>query len=42
MDKLKTYESHLSKDEGLISKYKMQRIERKHLTLRTRVKKTFI
>lgn len=38
-DKLKTYERHLSKDERIVSKYKMQKIERKHLTLRTRIKR---
>jgi insertion element IS1 protein InsB len=38
-DKLKTYERHLSKEERTISKYKMQKIERKHLTLRTRIKR---
>lgn len=38
-DKLKTYERHLTKNERLVSKYKMQKIERKHLTLRTRIKR---
>ena len=38
-DKLKTYERHLSKEERIINKYKMQKIERKHLTLRTRIKR---
>ena len=38
-DKLKTYGRHLKDDERIISKYKMQRIERKHLTLRTRIKR---
>ena len=38
-DKLKTYERHLSKEERIISKYKMQKIERKHLTLRTKIKR---
>ncbi len=38
-DNLKTYRSHLSKDERQVSKYKMQKIERKHLTLRTRIKR---
>jgi insertion element IS1 protein InsB len=38
-DKLKTYDRHLSKDERIVSKYKMQKIERKHLTLRTRIKR---
>jgi insertion element IS1 protein InsB len=38
-DKLKTYDRHLAKEERVISKYKMQKIERKHLTLRTRIKR---
>ena len=38
-DKLKTYDRHLAKDERQVSKYKMQKIERKHLTLRTRIKR---
>ena len=38
-DKLKTYERHLSEEQRIISKYKMQKIERKHLTLRTRIKR---
>ncbi len=38
-DKLKTYERHLSKESRKVSKYKMQKIERKHLTLRTRIKR---
>ena len=38
-DKLKTYDRHLTKDERQVSKYKMQKIERKHLTLKTRVKR---
>ncbi|MBE9169732.1 hypothetical protein IQ238_20125 [Pleurocapsales cyanobacterium LEGE 06147] len=38
-DKLKTYERHLTKEERIVSKYKMQKIERKHLTLRTRIKR---
>lgn len=38
-DNLKTYERHLSKEERTVSKYKMQKIERKHLTLRTRIKR---
>lgn len=33
------YERHLSEDERTVSKYKMQKIERKHLTLRTRIKR---
>ncbi|MEM8831821.1 MAG: IS1 family transposase [Cyanobacteria bacterium P01_G01_bin.19] len=35
-DNLKTYERHLNPEERTVSKYKMQKIERKHLTLRTR------
>ena len=38
-DKLKTYERHLDLEERTVSKYKMQKIERKHLTLRTRIKR---
>ena len=38
-DNLKTYERNLTKDERIVSKYKMQKIERKHLTLRTRIKR---
>ena len=38
-DNLQTYERHLSKNERIVSKYKMQKIERKHLTLRTRIKR---
>lgn len=38
-DNLKTYERHLSKEERTVSKYKMPKIERKHLTLRTRIKR---
>ena len=38
-DKLKTYDRHLNQDERIVSKYKMQKIERKHLTLRTRIKR---
>ncbi len=38
-DNLKTYERHLSKEERFVSKFKMQKIERKHLTLRTRIKR---
>ena len=38
-DGLKTYERHLSTEKRQISKYKMQKIERKHLTLRTRIKR---
>jgi insertion element IS1 protein InsB len=36
---LKTYERHLAKEERQVSKLKMQKIERKHLTLRTRIKR---
>jgi insertion element IS1 protein InsB len=38
-DNLKTYERHLDPEERTVSKYKMQKIERKHLTLRTRIKR---
>lgn len=38
-DNLKTYERHLSNETRIVSKYKMQKIERKHLTLRTRIKR---
>ena len=38
-DGLKTYERHISSEERTVSKYKMQKIERKHLTLRTRIKR---
>lgn len=38
-DNLPTYERHLAKEERTVSKYKMQKIERKHLTLRTRIKR---
>ncbi len=38
-DGLKTYERHLPVEMRQVSKYKMQRIERKHLTLRTRIKR---
>jgi insertion element IS1 protein InsB len=38
-DNLKTYERHLTKNERIVSKYKMQKIERKHLTLRNRIKR---
>lgn len=38
-DKLLTYDRHLTKEERVASKYKMQKIERKHLTLRTRIKR---
>lgn len=38
-DKLKTYERNLLEEERVVSKYKMQKIERKHLTLRTRIKR---
>lgn len=36
---LKTYERHLAKEERQVSKFKMQKIKRKHLTLRTRIKR---
>jgi insertion element IS1 protein InsB len=38
-DNLKTYERQLSESERTVSKYMMQKIERKHLTLRTRIKR---
>lgn len=38
-DGLKIYERHLSVEMREVSKYKMQRIERKHLTLRTKIKR---
>ena len=38
-DRLKTYERHLPLEKRQISKLKMQTIERKHLTLRTRIKR---
>lgn len=38
-DRLKTYERNLESTERIVSKYKMQKIERKHLTLRTRIKR---
>jgi len=38
-DGLKTYQRHLRGEMQQASKYKMQRIERKHLTLRTRIKR---
>ena len=38
-DGLKTYERHIPAEIRQISKYKMQKIERKHLTLRTRIKR---
>ncbi len=38
-DGLKTYERHLPQEQRTICKLKMQRIERKHLTLRTRIKR---
>ncbi len=38
-DGLKTYQRHLLEEMRQVSKYKMQRIERKHLTLRTRIKR---
>jgi len=38
-DKLKTYERNLEVKDRIVSKYKMQKIERKHLTLRTRIKR---
>lgn len=38
-DGLKTYERQIQESKRTVSKYKMQRIERKHLTLRTRIKR---
>lgn len=38
-DGLKTYERHLVSGSHQVCKYKMQRIERKHLSLRTRIKR---
>lgn len=38
-DKWGSYERHLSNDKRTVSKYKMQKIERKHLTLRTIIKR---
>ncbi|MEM7761622.1 MAG: IS1 family transposase [Cyanobacteria bacterium P01_A01_bin.40] len=38
-DGLKTYERHIPAEIRQVSKYKMQKIERKHLTLRTRIKR---
>ncbi|HHP7231273.1 MAG TPA: IS1 family transposase [Xenococcaceae cyanobacterium] len=38
-DGLKTDERHIKPEMRKICKYKMQRIERKHLTLRTRIKR---
>ena len=38
-DGLKTYERHFPVELRQVSKYQMQRIERKHLTLRTRIKR---
>lgn len=38
-DSLKTYDRHLPRESRQVSKYKMQRIERKHLTFRTRIKR---
>lgn len=38
-DGLKTYERHLFPESCQVCKYKMQRIERKHLSLRTRIKR---
>ncbi|MGH2412336.1 MAG: IS1 family transposase [Microcystaceae cyanobacterium] len=38
-DGLKTYQRHISPQKHQINKVKMQRIERNHLTLRTRIKR---
>ena len=37
-DKLNIYKAFVSVDEHAVSKFKMQRIERLHLTYRTRIK----
>ncbi len=38
-DGLKTYECHIPAEIKQVSKYKVQKIEIKHLTLRTRIKR---
>ena len=38
-DGLKTFERHIPAEIKQVSQYKMQKIERKHLTLRTRIKR---
>ena len=38
-DNLKTYERNKDVSERIVSQYKMPKIERKHLTLRTRIKR---
>lgn len=38
-DNLKTYSRNLEVENRVVNKYKMQKIERKHLTLRTRIKR---
>ena len=38
-DGLKTYERQIPPEIRQVSKYKMQKIERKHLTLKTRIKR---
>ena len=38
-DKLYIYKAFFSVDEHAVSKFKMQRIERLHLTFRTRIKR---
>ena len=38
-DELKTYERHIPPEKRQVSKLNMQTIERKHLTLRTRIKR---
>ena len=38
-DGLKTYQRQISSEKRQVSKYKIQKIERKHLTLRTRIKR---
>ncbi len=38
-DNLNTYQRNIPSQDHQVSKYKMQKIERKHLTLRTRIKR---
>lgn len=38
-DNLNTYQRNIPSQDHRVSKYKMQKIERKHLTLRTRIKR---
>ena len=39
MVKLETYDRYLTIDERQFSKYKIQKIERKHLALRAKIKR---